>query len=323
MRCHRNSGRRPVLLLGAVLAALAGATPVQGQATPDPDGTSPPQSEQVQADTISNEMDPFVCLLRGCDREPVPEFGLSAEDDAALKLLNSLTIADWDALPVPPPPPPSGAIRLVSGSPAVAARLGTKPLAPQRRVCLAEGEEAVLASNRATFQLEGAQCFTLGKAESDAYQQEEAALGDSLFDAAVSAYHAALQGGDPAAIAAAAEELKVIARRYPEELQQLRRFAFALGAMVRGLWTPELAAPKPPSKQPRPVIIRISSGSASALARFPRGSVVERSASLCLKAGEQLTVATSTGQAATYTGPGCLTRRGQATADNIGAFVFG
>lgn len=59
------------------------------------------------------------------------------------------------------------------------------------------------------------------------------------------------------------------------------------------------------------------------LARIPRGTLVTRETAICLKAGEQITVAGSNGQSVTYTGPGCLKRSAPASPQNLGGFTFG
>jgi hypothetical protein len=70
-------------------------------------------------------------------------------------------------------------------------------------------------------------------------------------------------------------------------------------------------------------VFRIASASPTVLTRFPRGTLVQSATALCLKAGEQVTVAGSNGQSVTYTGPGCLNRKARPTRENVGGFTFG
>jgi len=80
--------------------------------------------------------------------------------------------------------------------------------------------------------------------------------------------------------------------------------------------------PPPPVSAPAPVY-RVAGGSPGVLARIPRGTVVTRDPAICLKAGEQVTVAGSNGQSVTYSGPGCLKRGAPASPRNLGGFTFG
>lgn len=73
----------------------------------------------------------------------------------------------------------------------------------------------------------------------------------------------------------------------------------------------------------RPVVFRVAAGSDSAIERYPRRSIVNRSSRICLEDGEQITIIGSNGQRVTYSGPGCARRTARPSADNIGGFVFG
>lgn len=73
----------------------------------------------------------------------------------------------------------------------------------------------------------------------------------------------------------------------------------------------------------RPVVYRVAAGTDSAIERYPRRSLVNRSSRICLENGEQITIIGSNGQRVTYSGPGCARRTARPSADNIGGFVFG
>jgi hypothetical protein len=104
------------------------------------------------------------------------------------------------------------------------------------------------------------------------------------------------------------------------------------GAPATGSVPPRAAPPPPPPPAPMavpdpvpapPPVYRVANGSASVLARFPRGTVVTLQTEICLKAGEQVTVSGSNGQTVTYNRPGCLKRAGRPTPENAGGFTFG
>lgn len=103
----------------------------------------------------------------------------------------------------------------------------------------------------------------------------------------------------------------------------------ALDSMEGGSGAPVMSAPPPPPPPPPPpgsappTVYRVASGSPGVLARIPRGTLVTRETAICLKAGEQITVAGSNGQSVTYSGPGCLKRSAPASPQNLGGFTFG
>lgn len=71
------------------------------------------------------------------------------------------------------------------------------------------------------------------------------------------------------------------------------------------------------------VIYRVSSASASAAERYPRGTRVYPGQNLCLRDNEQMTVSGTNGRRVTYTGPGCLKRAPTGSNENSGGFTFG
>jgi len=235
-----------------------------------------------------------------------------------------------------------GPIVLVSGSDRLTALLGEGPVDPDTSLCLEPGEEAVFTSDRVTFTLSGGSaggaCFTPEYGERKAFDAEEREAALQALEQAQDAYAAALAGGDAEEIKRAEAALQdAQSRRFEWVLQSEPMVVGSPPSTTRGVITPKASAPRkrtrtgapraaaapPPPPPPRPVIFRIASGSPAALARFPRGTLVQRGTALCLKAGEQVTVAGNNGQSATYTGPGCLNRSARPTRENVGGFTFG
>lgn len=207
--------------------------------------------------------------------------------------------------------------------------------------CLEEGEEALFASDRVTFLLVGEGCFKIGESEDAAFEDEQRALAQQALEEARLAFSEAERSGDTAAKEAAFARYAEAARNAPDEewvddIERDRAAAIAERERAeRERAAPPAASSRPPGRTrtgavrgrpqtpPRPVIFRIASGSPAVLARVPRGTLVQRSTALCLKAGEQVSVAASNGQSVSYTGPGCLKRQARPTRDNIGGFTFG
>lgn len=87
---------------------------------------------------------------------------------------------------------------------------------------------------------------------------------------------------------------------------------------------PPMATPAPrPATTAPPPVYRVRSGSPSVLENYPRGSEVGRATRICLKDGEQITIAGSNGQQVSYRGPGCMQRNAPPTGTNQGGFTFG
>lgn len=245
--------------------------------------------------------------------------------------------------------PPAGQISLVTVSESVAAR-GRALAGPaslegrawrDETFCLEEREEALFASDRVTFLLVGEGCFNIDESEQAAFEDEQRALAQQALEEARLAFAEAERSGDAAAQEAAFARYAEAARNAPDEEWVDRIEADRAAAIAereraeRTRGAPPTASARPPGRTrtgavrgtpptpPRPVIFRIASGSSAVLARFPRGTLVERSTALCLRAGEQVSVAASNGQSVSYTGPGCLKRQARPTRDNIGGFTFG
>lgn len=220
--------------------------------------------------------------------------------------------------PAPVPGSKSGPIVLLSAPAALLSRSGEGPVDPRREMCLDEGEEAIFASDRLTFSVAGAACIAPAWAEQKAFESERREAAE-----------AALREAEQAFASAKSEEEKTAAAA---QLAKARRQVWLLAPppLLR-FWQPPrrpvrtgaIRSDRPNRPPSRPVLFRVASGSPEVLARLPRGTLVQRSSALCLKPGEQVTVTASTGQSATYTGPGCLKRQGLPTRDNIGGFTFG
>lgn len=246
-----------------------------------------------------------------------------------------LAAALAQAAPLAAQDTPVGSIIAIDAGGAPGAPPGDAPLDPATRLCLAKDQVALFASDRVTFQIAGEACVTLAEAEAEAFANQGWALRSQAAEEAGERYSAALDSGDEGAQDRAFEEYREASEaagethwedeiaRSVEEQRAARDYAEKIKNM------PPAAGPVPgwptPSTPlgPRPIIFRLASGSPSVLARFPRGMIVQPSTALCLAGGEQLTISSSIGQSATYTGPGCLKRQGKPTRENIGAFVFG
>jgi hypothetical protein len=229
--------------------------------------------------------------------------------------------------PAATPAPGPGPIILVSASERLTAQLGDGPIDPAAELCLDNREEAVLASDRVTFTLIGGECFVPAAAEQatwDAYREEIAADAQARLIRA-------MYREDPAEIAAARQDYVTVMRNVMGVETDGMIEIPVEAELVEG--TAEDTRP-PPRKRarvgavrgappPRPVVFRIASASPTVLTRFPRGTLVQSATALCLKAGEQVTVAGSNGQSVTYTGPGCLNRKARPTRENVGGFTFG
>ena len=251
------------------------------------------------------------------------------------------------ASPVTPTAP--GPIVLVSGPYALLATLGTAPLSTEAQVCLGPDEVALLASDRVTFQLTGEACFTASVAEREAFEAEQGALEDEALGLATEESDASFASSDPSAID---ERFETARTETPDESEDARAQKEAFAAAMRDRSNAQserqrdsvreererqaamaeramlnrtragavLGSPTPP---PRPIIFRLAGASPSVLGRYPRGTIVQRTTSLCLQNGEQATISGSHGQSVTYTGPGCLRRKARPTGDNLGGFTFG
>lgn len=245
-------------------------------------------------------------------------------------------LAAQESEPAPAAPPP-GPILLVSGSDRLTMQLGEGPLDPDTRLCLEPGEEAVFASDRITFTLSGGSaggaCFTPGYGEREAFRAEERAAAIEALEQAQQEYDLAATSDDMARalgkLDAARQRRWLIDPPPPESAVEEEVVGSADGdrpkprKRTRTGAIRASAAPPPPPPPPRPVIFRVASGSPAVLARVPRGTLVQRSTALCLKAGEQVSVAANNGQSVTYTGPGCLNRTARPTRENVGGFTFG
>ena len=240
----------------------------------------------------------------------------------------------------PPAPAPSpiepGTIILVVGSDRLTMQLGEGPLDPDMLLCLEPGEEAIFASERVTFSLTGgsqsAACFTPGFGERKAFKAEEREAAAAAVEQAQAEVDLAVTADDVARaterLNAARQRLWIIDPPPPESagVEVVESTASSGRPPKRrrtGIPRSAAAPPPPPAVPPRPVTFRIASGSPTVLARFPRGTLVQRGTALCLKAGEQLNVAGSNGQSVSYTGPGCLNRSARPTRENVGGFTFG
>lgn len=215
---------------------------------------------------------------------------LAAQDDAG---------EPAPAVPAMPEMPAPGPIVLLDAPEAVIEMFGTDPLDPTEEFCLADGEAAVLASDRVTFALEGETCVTLAAAEDRAYRAERREIDPEF--ARQEAY------------AAAVREQSERRSRMESEMPVRSAAPRVRAGAVRGT----------ADTTPRPVMFRVYSGSPAVLERLPRGTLVQRETAICLKQGEQVTINASTGQSVTYRGPGCLNRQARPTRNNIGGFTFG
>jgi len=251
---------------------------------------------------------------------------------AAILMSCALPLAAQESAPAPvapAPPPEAGPIVLVSGPKALTARLGDTPLDPAAEICLDSREEAVLASDRVTFTLTGKACVIPAAAEQATWDAYRAAIVEEARTALIHAMY----GEEPEALAAARAEYVRVMREVmgvetdgmidlPEVEEVVVGSAEDEPRPRRRVRTGALRG-DPPPPPPRPVIFRIASGSPAVLTRFPRGTLVQRGTALCLKGGEQVTVAGSNGQSTTYSGPGCLGRSARPTRENVGGFTFG
>jgi hypothetical protein len=251
-----------------------------------------------------------------------------------LALAAPLAAQDSEPAPAPAAPAPAsepGPIILVSGSDRLTRKAGHAPLDPAAELCLDRGEEAVLASDRVTFTLTGEACVIPAVAERATYDAYRAAIVDDARTALIRAMYSE----DPERLAAARADYVRVMREVmgietdgmielpPVEAEVVGSTGDDTPRPRKRVRTGALRGDRPPPPPPRPVIFRIASGSPPALARFPRGTLVQRGTPLCLKAGEQVSIAGSNGQSVTYTGPGCLNRTVRPTRDNVGGFTFG
>lgn len=195
-------------------------------------------------------------------------------------------------------------IVLITGTASVISRY-PDGIVTDQEFCINAGESAVLSSNRTTFELVGNACYSLVSAERQAFFIEQRLVDIQALSDAEAAHDAARKSGTKAEIKRTSHELKIAKLKVRMERRR--------PILISGVLSP----------MARPIIFRLASGSPSVLARFPRGMIVQHSTALCLTGGEQLTISSSIGQSATYTGPGCLKRQGKPTRENIGAFVFG
>lgn len=198
--------------------------------------------------------------------------------------------------PADPAKAAAGPIVLIDAPEPVLKQFGADPLDETVQLCLADGESALLASDRVTFTLEGEACFAAAEAEERAWRAER-------------------RETDPEFARQEAEE-----RALTERLAQSERRRSSRPAALR---TRTGAVRGTVTSPPRPVIFRVYSGSPAVLERLARGTLVQRNTALCLKDGEQVTINASTGQSVTYRGPGCLNRKARPTRNNIGGFTFG
>lgn len=205
----------------------------------------------------------------------------------------------------PASPPAPGPIVLVSGPDALLAQFGTASVDAAASLCLMPDETAVLASDRTTFMLSGGSCHQVAAAEQEAYAAEQEANFAHELAAAQAAHEAARASGNEAAISRTDLALK---------LARLKIGRKPVGAAMGGAL---------PFERSSPIIFRLAGASSSVLGRYPRGTIVQRTTSLCLQNGEQATINGSNGQSVTYTGPGCLRRKARPTGDNLGGFTFG
>lgn len=228
-------------------------------------------------------------------------------------------------------PPAPGTIHLVSASETVWAR-GVVVTDPDAMVCLEEGEEVLLASDRVTFTLSGARCFTPEWGERRAFEHEQQVIAAEAAELARIQLDEARQSGDAAAIAQA-EQVYAAAHNGPGDPVVEAEVVESTGAASPA---PRSARPKrartgsvrpsasrPAPAPPRPVIFRLANASPEVLKRYPRGTLVQRTTALCLNHGEEATIVGSNGQSVSYSGPGCLHRKARPTAENIGGFTFG
>ena len=77
--------------------------------------------------------------------------------------------------------------------------------------------------------------------------------------------------------------------------------------------------PEPPADSPAAQRLIATRGTAGALKKFPRGTVIASPLKVCLAAGDRLTVAGRSGARMTFAGPGCGHRLGAADDDNTPA----
>ncbi len=224
----------------------------------------------------------------------------------AAALMTAAPLTAQEAPPAPAADQAPGPIVVITGPAALEAQTEDGTM-PDRQLCLAAGEVAVLASDRITFELAGTACHELAVEEQRAFAAEqETILTEALFDA-VAAHAAARESGIEA-------DIERTGRALADARSQLMltfppRFYFD--------------GPAAPSQPARPLVFRLAAASPSVHDRMKRGAVITRATVLCLKSAEQATIIGSNGQSVTYTGPGCLKRQGRPTSDNIGAFVFG
>lgn len=232
-----------------------------------------------------------------------------------------------------PSAPAPGSIVLVSAPDALLASYGDQPLDPDLKLCLADGEEAVLASDRVTFTLAGDGCVTLGYGERKSFEAEEREAATLAVQQAEEAYELAYRMEDIAQakerLDAAQRRLWIVAPPPPESMAEPDAVGNPSAALPKA--SPPRArigairptAARPPAPPPRPIIFRLASASPGVLQRYPKGTLVQRSTALCLSNGEEATIVGSNGQSVSYTGPGCLQRKARPTGDNIGGFTFG
>ena len=248
----------------------------------------------------------------------------------------------------------AGAIYLVEGRAELFEQSDSDaPLDPQAEICLDPSERAILASERVTFTLEGAQCQNLAAAERLAFEQEQLLsdqfVATSVPDAPpVRAPSVVMRATGPSAIrfpvgqrigatrpvCLEAEDTVTVVDEdgtftlrgpgcsYAARTTPSTTKAFIASTSTRRVRTGAVrgSGSGPSSK---PVVFRVSGGTEAVLARFPRGSVVQRRANICLAEGQQLSIAGSNGQRVTYRGPGCMKRNARPTRDNLGGFTFG
>ena len=185
-----------------------------------------------------------------------------------------------------------------------------------------------MASDRVTFTLTGEACVVPAVAERATWDAYRAAIVDDARTALIRAMYSE----NPERLAAArADYVRVMREVMGIETDGMIELPpvepEVVGSTGDETRPPRkrvrTGAPRAAPPPPRPVIFRIASGSPAALARFPRGTLVQRGAPLCLRAGEQVSIAGSNGQSVTYTGPGCLNRTARPTRDNVGGFTFG
>lgn len=257
---------------------------------------------------------------------------------AALLLAAASPLAAQDDVDSSAPDSAPGPIVLLTGPDALLAKFGSAPLDPEARLCLGADETAVLASDRVTLQIADEGCYTAALAEEEAFANEQLALEQQALEAAAAQFDAANETGDEAEKERAFERYAEAARQaraeeWVDEVAREREAAAAARAreerMMRMPPTasrPRTGSTRPPPRAatpPRPIIFRLAGASPAVLQRYPRGTLVQRSTALCLADGEQATISASNGQTTTYSGPGCLRRKAQPSATNIGGFTFG